>query len=106
MIIDFLVLSLATWRLSSLIATPGDDGPFDMFGKFRKLVGVRLDEVTGVYYGTNVVAKAVECVWCTSFWIGLGLGIFYLISGSPAVYFAFPFALSGAAIIVERIVNG
>ena len=106
MIIDFLVLSLATWRLSSLIATPGDDGPFDMFGKFRKLVGVRLDEKTGVYYGTNEIAKGIICIYCVSVWIGLGLGIAYLTSGSPAVYFAFPFALSGAAIIVERIVNG
>lgn len=67
---------------------------------------MRLDEDTGIYYGTNEIAKGVLCVFCVSIWIGLGLGIAYLILGNPAVYFAFPFALSGAAIIVERIVNG
>ena len=105
-IIDLLILSLATWRLSSLIATPGDDGPWEMFLRFRRIMGVRLDDDTGIYYGTNELARGILCVWCTSVWVGFGLGILYLVLGVPTVYVAFPFALSGAAIIIERIVNG
>ena len=105
-IVDFLILGLATWRLSSLIATPGDDGPWEMFLKFRELVGVKHDKDTGQYYGTNVFAKAIECVWCVSVWIGIALGILYLYFGDWTVCFSLPFALSGAAIVVERIANG
>lgn len=104
--LEFLILSLATWRLSSLLVEPEDDGPWELFGKFRQLMGVKHDENTGLFYGKNFIAQALLCVWCISIWVGLGLGITYLMWGDPAVYFAFPFALSGAAIIVERIVNG
>ena len=105
-IIDFLILSLATWRLSSLIATPGDDGPWEIFMKFRKLMGVEYDEKTGLYHGTNVFARAIECVFCISIWLGIALTILYLYFGDWTVCFSLPFALSGAAIIVERIANG
>jgi hypothetical protein len=106
MLIDFLVLSLATWRLSSLIATPGDDGPWEMFLRIRKFVGVKHDEQTGLYYGTNEFAKGIMCLWCVSVWVGLGLAVLYFFFREPVVLCSLPFALSGAAVIVERITNG
>lgn len=105
-IVDLLILGLATWRLSSLVSTPGDDGPWEMFMKFRKLMGVEHDENTGLYYGKNVIAQGLTCVFCVSVWIGVALGILYLCFGDWTVCFSMPFALSSAAIIVERIVNG
>lgn len=104
--LDFLILSLATWRLSSLIAVPDDDGPWEMFLRFRKFVGVEYDDETGFFYGKNEFAKGILCVWCISFWVGLGLGLLYYFFGESVVWCSFPFALSGAAIIVERIANG
>ena len=105
-IIDLLILSLATWRLSSLVATPDDDGPWEMFLRFRKLVGVKYDENTGFYYGTNEFAKGVTCVWCISFWIGLVFGLLYYFFGDLIAWCSLPLALSAAAIIVERITDG
>ena len=103
--LDFLILSFATWRLSSLLATPDDDGPWEMFLRFRRFAGVEYDENTGYYFGTNEFSKGLICVWCVSFWIGLGLGLLYYFFGDWIVWFSLPFALSAAAIIVERIVD-
>ena len=60
-----VILALATWRLSSLLVR--EDGPFDVFGKFRSAVGVKYDEHSRPY-GTNPVAEALTCLWCTSIW--------------------------------------
>lgn len=105
-IIEFVVLGLATWRLSSLVATPDDDGPWEMFLRFRKAVGVEYDEQTGMYYGKNEFSRGIMCVWCVSVWIGVVLGFFYWLLGDAVVWCSLPFALSGAAIVVERIANG
>jgi len=99
-------MGLAVWRLSSLVATPGDDGPWEMFLRFRTFAGVKHDEQTGLYYGTNEFSKGIVCVWCVSVWLGLALGILYLVFREPVVWCLLPFALSGAAVVVERIANG
>lgn len=105
-VLDIVILILATWRLSSLLSNPEDDGPWEMFGKFRHLVGVRLDEATGIFYGKNVVAQGVICVWCVSIWIGIAIAISYNFFPSIVVMASLPFALSAGAIVLERIVNG
>jgi hypothetical protein len=57
---------LAVWRLSSLIAN--EDGPFDIFARFRLRAGVYYD-VDNNPIGGNVFARGLLCVWCVSIWV-------------------------------------
>lgn len=59
-------LSLACWRLSSLLVR--EDGPFDVFGKLRYTVGVRYNE-RNIPYGTNFLSDLLTCIWCASIWV-------------------------------------
>jgi hypothetical protein len=97
-IIEFIILGLATWRLSNLFVY--EDGPFDIFGKIRYIIGVRYDERSSPF-GTNVIASGLSCVWCTSMWIGIIITIFYVAASNVAVFISLPFALSGVASIIE-----
>ena len=103
---DFLILTFATWRLSSLLVDPEDDGPWEVFGKLRHLVGVRHDQASGLFFGKNVVAQAFMCVFCMSVWIGIAIAILYTSYPSIMVMASLPFALSAGAIVLERIING
>ena len=100
---DFLILALATFRISSLIAD--EDGPFGLFDWARTLVGVKRNE-TGQTYGENNFAIGVICLWCNSVWIGLILMALYVLSKQIAVWICFPLALSTVTIIISRWVNG
>jgi len=101
-VLEIVVLSLATWRLTSLLVW--EDGPFEVFAKLRYFLGVRYDE-TSQPYGTNWFAKGVVCPACASVWFGTAWGVAYLIW--PQVWWvALPFALSAGAIALERWNNG
>ncbi len=105
-VLDIVILMFATWRLSSLLVDPEDDGPWEMFGKFRHLLGVRHDDETGLFYGTNVVAQALMCVYCTSIWVGIAIVASYIFFPSIVTMASLPLALSAGAIVLERIING
>jgi heme exporter protein D len=77
----FLYLSLAAWRLASLLAN--EDGPWMIFKRFRQ--------------------RAEQ--WCHSIWIGVGLTALYLWMGETIFYLALPFALSTVAIIIKYVVQ-
>jgi hypothetical protein len=55
--IEFMLFSLAVWRISSLVAR--ETGPFDIFEKFRKL-----------FRGKSLY-PGVICVWCNSVWFAI-----------------------------------
>lgn len=97
------LLVLATWRISSLFVK--EDGPGDILAKFRHLIGVYYDEFS-VAQGRNIVAKAFTCVWCFSFWVGLGLAFFSPTTTNVLSYFVTALGLSAGAIIVEKNVSG
>jgi hypothetical protein len=99
-VIAFIVLSLAVWRLSSLLVH--EDGPFDIFLRFRHLTGVGYDEWSNVF-GSNEVSRVLTCLWCTSVWVGIALAVLYYLFREPVVWVASPFALSAGAVIVERV---
>lgn len=99
----FLILTLATWRLSSLLVN--ELGPANIFEHMRTWIGVRYSE-SGIRYGENIVAEAFTCVWCLSVWVGLILGLVWTFNGVAATMIAGPFALSGGAILIEKYANG
>ena len=100
--LEIVVLILATWRVTSLLVW--EDGPFEVFARLRKWLGVRYND-RNIAYGTNWLAKGVVCPACASVWFGFFWAAFYLL-WHPAWMVALPFALSAGAIIVERWNNG
>lgn len=97
---DFLILALATFRISSLIAD--EDGPFGLFEWARGHLGVRRDE-QGNNYGTNNFAVGVVCIWCNSIWVGVVIMGLYIFSKQITVWMMIPFALSTVALIIDGI---
>ena len=100
--IELAIFALATWRLASLLAV--EAGPLELFVKVRHLLGVRYDDHS-IMYGEHWLAKGVICVWCNSVWFGALWAILWALF-PWARWLALPFALSGAAIVIERLVNG
>lgn len=100
--VDFLVLSLATWRLTSLVVK--EDGPWNILARLRHRVGVRYNE-NSTAFGLNVVGAAFACTWCASVWVGAAVCILYLLLRTTALVVCLPLALSAAALIVERMVG-
>jgi len=92
----FVVLALAVWRLSSLIAR--ESGPFDLFTKLRHFLGVRFDEKSEPI-ATNSISEGVLCMWCNSIWVGLFASL--LISDSIADVVINTLAFSAITILIE-----
>jgi len=103
-VVSLLMLVLACWRLTSLLVE--ENGPFDIFAKFRHLIGIRNIEGSKTPYGTNVVAEMMSCLWCCSMWVGAALTVAYIIGPGLTILASLPFALSAGAIIIERVLNG
>ena len=97
----FFYLSLAAWRLASLIAN--EDGPWFIFKRFRQRAEqwckrYRFCRDLGLY-------DLITCEWCNSIWIGVGLTVLYLWIGESILYLALPLALSTVAIIIKYVVQ-
>lgn len=103
-LVDFIVLCLATWRVSSLLVA--ETGPFDMFLKLREAVGITHDEDKKVaVIPERFLPQLLSCMWCTSVWVGFLLTIFHNILPYISAWIVFPLALSAGAIAVERILE-
>lgn len=70
-----IVLGLVCWRITSLIVDEG--GPYNIFAKIRKLIGVYYDEWS-VRKGRNEFAKGLTCIWCASIWVAFFVATAYL----------------------------
>lgn len=101
-VISFITIGLAAWRISSLFAA--EDGPANIFAKFRSFVGVRYDELSQPV-GTNIIADAFTCVWCLSVWVCVFAFISWLIVPTVTFYISIPFALSTVVIMLESYIN-
>lgn len=99
---DLLILSLAVYRITMLLVS--EFGPYDVLERFRRWVGVHYDENLQ-RTGSNEIAKALTCVWCTSVWLGLAVGVVYGLWPQITIMVAFPFAIMGGVLIVYRIVG-
>ncbi len=97
---NFLIVALAVWRISSLLVN--EEGPFGIFEKLRYLVGVRYDEHSE-RIGTNVIAEVLTCVWCISIYLG-ALGAI-LLTNSVLEWTLNALALSTVAVIIEEVVT-
>ena len=97
----FFFLSLAAWRLASLIAN--EDGPWQIFKRLRQTAEqwckrYRFCSELGLY-------DLFACEWCNSVWIGVGLTLLYLWIGESILYLALPLALSTVVIVIKYVVQ-
>lgn len=92
-----IILSLATWRFSSLISY--EDGPFDMCKKFRGWLGADDDDLEAP---EGFLAKLVSCLKCNSVWVGAFLWIAYAIFPEATVWVSGLFALSAVACYLDK----
>jgi hypothetical protein len=108
--LSFTIVSLAVWRLSALFSY--EDGPFDIFRRLREFIGI---EHTARYPdGEEIMipvknfflTELVHCVWCLSVWFAIIIVILYQLWPGETLLICMPFAISAAAIIIERIVRG
>jgi hypothetical protein len=101
---DAVVLALAVWRLSSLIVY--ERGPFDVFQKVRERVGIQHDDA-GMVTATpeTLLGGIFGCLWCLSVYVGLIAALCAYFWPSVTFWLALPLALSGGAILVERMAS-
>lgn len=97
----FFYLSLAAWRLASLVAN--EDGPWMIFKRLR----LRAEQWCKKYKFCRELGlyELVTCEWCNSIWIGVGLTALYLWVSEAILYIALPLALSTVAIIIKYVVQ-
>jgi len=102
--IDFIIFSLATWRIASLFAR--EDGPFFMFRKLREHIGITHDEDGKVFEVPDTfLAGALSCVWCCSMWVAAGWTIFWFLVPILSVKCALLFALATGAVLIDKLVS-
>ncbi len=84
-----LLVVLATWRLTHLLAS--EDGPGDLIANLR------------LWLGDSFFGKLMDCFYCLGLWIAAPLALLITRKWSewPLVWLA----LSGAACLLERIGN-
>ena len=85
----FLILSLATFRISRLLTT-------DVI-----LEDMR-DRIWKKYSPLTKFGYLFTCMWCMSFWVALVIVICYTIIPTVAFLLALPFALSAVAGLVAH----
>lgn len=100
----FILAALAVYRLTLMVSS--EEGPADIFGRFRSAIGVRYDEHSRPI-GKNWFAKGVVCFYCLSVWFGLlatALVVGSEIIGKIEISFMvfMPFALSGVAVFLKK----
>lgn len=96
-ILEFIILGLATWRLTSLLSE--EQGPFGVGDWLRKRLGAGGDEQGA--YAKNAIAAEVICFWCVSLYSGAFWLSLWLLAGEIAFYAALPFALSAFALALH-----
>lgn len=92
----FIVSVLATWRVTYMLLN--EAAPFDVFGRFRHLLGV------GEYEGTRPepgsLRQLFSCFKCLSVWVAMPPA-FLMCQGDAAYFVGLVLAISAAAILVQ-----
>jgi len=85
--VRFAVASLATWRVTHLLAE--EDGPADVVLHLRERAG------------TSALGSLMDCFGCLSFWVAAPIGVVVAEHREDVPLVCL--ALSGAACLLERV---
>jgi hypothetical protein len=83
----FALASLATWRITHLLAE--EDGPADVVLRLRARLG------------SGQLGSLMDCFYCLSVWVAAPLG--FVVARRPREAPLTCLALSGAACLLERV---
>jgi len=86
-VLEFVLCTLAVWRLTHLFT--GEDGPFDIIFKFRKLVG------------QGFFGSLLDCFYCLSLWMAIPFAFYLCDEWLPGIITWL--ALSGAACLLFKL---
>ncbi len=114
----FLLLSLATWRLSYMFVK--EAGPLDVFKRIRRVFyageydpsdpqfdafsAEDMEWWTGheIYPTQGLIGGILSCIYCCSVWVGMFFTSLLLVAGDTVTTFiVLPFALSCVSVMVE-----
>ena len=99
-----LIISLATWRLASLLTS--ERGPLDIFERLRERVGIGHHEHAPMLYPDTHVGNFLGCFWCVSIWCSALVTALSLTIG--LAWWIYPLlwlAGSTGSIIVEEVIH-
>lgn len=85
-----LIVGLAGWRVANLFIF--ENGPFEIFSRFRKLIGIRPGPIEGF------LPTLFSCIYCLSVWTALGAYVVYTIIPEAAIVIA----ASTVVILVDK----
>ena len=97
-LLHFVILALATWRISSLLCD--EDGPWRIFSWIRNRVGVKYNEQNELY-ATNEIAKVFTCLWCMSYIVGIIVVLVYVFVPASVYVFA-ALAFSSISMLADK----
>ena len=96
-----LLIVLDAWRLASLVAN--EDGPFDIFCRFRS--AVRLCRIRRIRPLLKTFYKGLCCEWCNSVWFGALLGAAWWYFGEVVFFVTAPLWVSAGAIGFKYLIH-
>lgn len=109
-LLDLVVLILATYRLSTMMANDWEAGPAGLLAKLRKRAGLVYTDSGDPVTIPGSLAEGLMCTYCNSIWIGLVFTVVYMFlgllqpgTGFPAIILFVPLALSGASVLVVEL---
>lgn len=94
-----ILLIFAVYSIGKMISDVEMNGPWHVLDRLRHRIGVRFTEASAPY-GTNILAEAMLCQYCNSFWIGLVVTITYLAFGDIVLWLLLPFSINGAVMLL------
>lgn len=100
-----ILLSLATWRVSTMIVR--EDGPGNVFFHIRSWVGITHDPDRHILtIPDRFLPNLLSCVWCTSVWVAADWVLLWLLAPQIAEILAAIPALSALAIVLDWLISG
>jgi hypothetical protein len=97
---EALLIGLAAWRCTALVSY--ERGPFDVFLKFRKLLGFQHEDSGRPYsWPDGVLQKMIACPWCLGLWVAAGMWGIWQVSHAAVIVLA----ASAILIAVEQWSN-
>ncbi|MFA5673927.1 MAG: DUF1360 domain-containing protein [Thermovirgaceae bacterium] len=102
---EILIIAAAAWRIVTFIQD--EAGPFAVMYHIRRLLGVvHDDDRCPVGWPDNLIGSLLKCAWCLSFWVGVIMYLFWLLTPIIPLIFAISTGAILISEIIQRLKNG
>lgn len=105
--LHLLILALACFRVSVMLANVSENGPGNILQSIRYKMGVRWGQAPVPVTKPGSIAELALCTYCNSVWFGLLFSLFYwimlLTETEYLVLLFLPLSLSGFVVLIEKL---